>query len=223
MASNDSESESEKEAPKHLPLNEEELAVLEFYLEQWDSASSEEKNKTGGIEMVSMQVYRKWLQNHGEKKDTRAPINLGRKKKELLKQIEDETGVKPREKEIMKYYSKYLAEMVNSLTETEVEEASEMAMQWNKMGVPLEFKLTQPNRKVGRFSDTWPTYFWSGSYKEVEDDPVVKKGGKDNTSMLEIGINGVPVLPDHETMDLDTRKAVVQAFLNWHHRACNQL
>lgn len=45
MASNDSESESEKEAPKHLTLNEEELAVLEFYLEQWDSASSEEKNK----------------------------------------------------------------------------------------------------------------------------------------------------------------------------------
>lgn len=78
------------------------------------------------------------------------------RKKELLKQIEDETGVKPREKEIMKYYSKYLAEMVNSLTETEVEEASEMAMQWNKMGVPLKFKLTQPNRKVGRFSDTWP-------------------------------------------------------------------
>lgn len=57
----------------------------------------------------------------------------------------------------------------------------------------------------------------------MEDDPVVKKGGKDSTSMLEIGINGVPVLPDHETMDLDTRKAVVQAFLNWHHRACNQL
>ncbi|KAG2047806.1 hypothetical protein BDR06DRAFT_1013542 [Suillus hirtellus] len=223
---------------------------------------------------MSMQVYRKWLQNHRDKKDAKALINLGRKwtywtvvgtfrKKELLKQIEDETGVKPGEKEMMKHYSKYLAEMVNSLTKTEVEEATKMAMQWNKIAVPPEVQADtakQKSREILRyvvgemfkkagmrmfmlsawkseegksmisshdFNDElgngesfektcdwmdilpeWKLYMSKQFDKEVDDEPVVKKGRKDNTYTLEMGINGVPVLLDHESMDLDTRKAV---------------
>ena len=46
---------------------------------------------------------------------------------------------------------------------------------------------------------------------------MVKKGRKDNTYKLDIGGNGFPVLPDHAELDLDTRKAIVRAFLNWHY------
>ncbi|KAG1720699.1 hypothetical protein EDB19DRAFT_1835836 [Suillus lakei] len=53
--------------------------------------------------------------------------------------------------------------------------------------------------------------------KKVEDDAVVKKGSKDNAYVLEIGANGLPVLPDHTNMDSDKRKAVVWAFLNWYY------
>ncbi|KAG2345165.1 hypothetical protein BDR05DRAFT_998761 [Suillus weaverae] len=85
--------------------------------------------------------------NHGEKRDAKPPIHMGWKwmywsvveslrKKELLKKIEDETGVKPREQGMMNHYSKYLMEMVESLTEEEVKEATETAMWWNKQGVP---------------------------------------------------------------------------------------
>ncbi|KAG1837173.1 hypothetical protein DFJ58DRAFT_734525 [Suillus subalutaceus] len=85
-------------------------------------------------------VYRKWLQNHGGKRKGKPPINLGQKwtywsvveslrKRELLKTI------------------KYLMEMVNSLTEKEVEEATEMAAEWNKQGVPLELQTDIARRK----------------------------------------------------------------------------
>ncbi|KAG2048897.1 hypothetical protein BDR06DRAFT_1012549 [Suillus hirtellus] len=282
MANNDSDSESEQEAPKHLPLNQEELAILESYLEQWDSASSKEKNKVwknvtteaqlkapkmaADILMSQKTVYRKWLQNHGDKKDAKALINLGRKwtyrtvvgtlrKKELLKQIEDETRVKPREKEMMKHYSKYLAEMWNKIAVPPKVQADIakwksreilryvvgemfkkagmrmfMLLAWKSEEGKLMISSHDFNNELGNgesFEKTcdwmdilpeWKLYMSKQFDKEVDDKPVVKKGRKDNTYMLEMGIDGVPVLPDHESMDLDTQKAVVQAFLNWHYR-----
>jgi hypothetical protein len=94
----------------------------------------------GGLLTESdVQVYHKWLQNHGETKNSKPPITIGRRwtfrsvveslrKKELLKKIEDETGVKAGEHGMMNHYSKYLTEMVESLTEKEIEEATEMAV-----------------------------------------------------------------------------------------------
>ncbi|KAG0707290.1 hypothetical protein DFH29DRAFT_995093 [Suillus ampliporus] len=57
------------------------------------------------------------------------------RKKELLQKIEDETNMKPSETKMMNHYTQYLAKMVNSLTEKEVEEATNMAVKWNKQGV----------------------------------------------------------------------------------------
>ncbi|KAG1738082.1 uncharacterized protein EDB91DRAFT_1249378 [Suillus paluster] len=283
MAGNNSE--ADEEAPKQVPLNEGEVAVLESYLEQWDSTSGQERNvvwgdattetrlKAPGMDAKLLKsqktVYRKWLQNHrGKKKDAKPPINLGRKwtyravvgslrKKELLKKIEDETGVKPGEPEMMNHYAKYLAEMVNSLTEKEVEEATEMAEEWKSK----EFRPSEMFKKAGMwlfmlsawknedgkllvsshdyndefgngesFSKTgdwqvilpeWESYVSKQFDKEVEDDAVVRKGRKDNTYVLEIGCDGLPILPDHGKMDSDTRKAVVRAFLNWHYQDCS--
>ncbi|KAG0692272.1 hypothetical protein DFH29DRAFT_882731 [Suillus ampliporus] len=173
MAGNNSE--ADEETPKQLPLSEGEVAVLESYLEQWDSMSGQERNvvwedattearlKAPAMDAKLLRsrktVYRKWLQNHGgKKKDAKAPINLGRKwtyrsvveslrKKELLKKIEDETGVKPGKTEMMNHYTRYLAKMVNSLTEKEVEEVTEMAAEWNKQGVPPEVQANMAKRK----------------------------------------------------------------------------
>ncbi|KAG2744256.1 hypothetical protein P692DRAFT_20744172 [Suillus brevipes Sb2] len=36
-----------------------------------------------------------------------------------------------------------------------------------------------------------------------------------------MGDDGFPILPDHAKMDLDTRKAVMRAFLNWHYQDCS--
>ncbi|KAG1868330.1 hypothetical protein DFJ58DRAFT_723591 [Suillus subalutaceus] len=165
MTGNDSQ--SDEEAPKHLPLNEEEVAVLEGYLEQWKSTSGVERNvvwedatKEARVKAPTMkaELLRKWLQNHGEKKQVKPPINLGRKwtyrsvveslrKRELLKKIKAETGAKPGEPEMMNHYAKYLMDMVNSLTEKETEEATEMAAEWNKQGVPPELQADMARRK----------------------------------------------------------------------------
>ncbi|KAG1839924.1 hypothetical protein F4604DRAFT_1940463 [Suillus subluteus] len=172
MTGNDSQ--SDEEALKHLPLNEEEVAVLEGHLKQWKSTSGAERNvvwedatKEARVKAPAMKpellrswknVYRKWLQNHGGKKEGNPPINLGQKwtywsvveslrKRELLKKIEAKTGVKPGEPEMMTHYDKYLMEMVNSLTEKEVEEATEMAAEWNKQGVPPELQADMARQK----------------------------------------------------------------------------
>jgi hypothetical protein len=39
----------QKEPPKQLPLNEEEVVVLEAYLEQWNSTSGKERNVVWGM------------------------------------------------------------------------------------------------------------------------------------------------------------------------------
>ncbi|KAG1778651.1 hypothetical protein EV702DRAFT_1196164 [Suillus placidus] len=291
--------ESDDEAPKQPPLNAEELAVLENYLEQWTSTSGQERNVVWGdvtkearpqapdmsakLLRSRKDVYRKWLQNHGGKKDLKPPIKLGWKwtyrtvveslrKRELLKKIEDETGAKPGEPKMMHHHAKYLMEMENSLTEKEVEEAAQMAAKWNQQGVPTEVQADVVRRKSedilrymaqemfkkagmrlfmmsvwkneeGKlmvsshdyndelrngesFMKTcdWQTILpeWEGyvtkQFKtEFADEPVVKKGRKDNTYTLEIGADGLPVLPDHAEMDSNTRKAIVRAFLNWHY------
>ncbi|KAG1842959.1 hypothetical protein F4604DRAFT_1938405 [Suillus subluteus] len=93
MTGNDSQ--SDEEAPKHLPLNEEEVTVLEGYLEQWKSTSGAEGNvvwedatreawvKAPAMKPESLRsqknVYIKWLQNYGGKKKVKPPIDLGQK------------------------------------------------------------------------------------------------------------------------------------------------
>jgi hypothetical protein len=53
----------------------------------------------------------------------------------------------------------------------------------------------------------------------LDGDGVVtrKKGRQDKTYVLEVGENGYPVLPACDAMDLDTKKAVIRAFLTWHY------
>jgi hypothetical protein len=54
----------------------------------------------------------------------------------------------------------------------------------------------------------------------VDENPVArKKGRQDNTYTLDVGDDGYPVVPAYGSMDLDTKKAVVRAFLTWHYSA----
>ncbi|KAG0692325.1 hypothetical protein DFH29DRAFT_1008868 [Suillus ampliporus] len=169
MAGNNSE--ADEETPKQLSLSEGEVAVLESYLEQWDSMSGQERNvvwedattearlKASAMDVKLLRSTENGCRTTERRRRTpKLPINLGRKwtywsvveslrKKELLKKIEDETGVKPSETEMKNHYTCYLAKMVNSLTEKEVEEATEMAAEWNKQGVPPEVQADMAKRK----------------------------------------------------------------------------
>ncbi|KAG2742514.1 hypothetical protein P692DRAFT_20879206 [Suillus brevipes Sb2] len=283
-----SNSDTDKEPPKQLPLNEEEVVVLEAYLEQWNSTSGKERNVVWGdvtkearlkappmdapLLKARKKVYHKWLQNHGETKNSKPPITIEGA-------VEEDRGrdwVKAGEHGMMNHYSKYLTEIVESLTEKEIEEGTEMAVQWNKQGVPPEVQANIARRKsdnillyvakemfkragmrlfmlsawknekgklmvsshnyndeIGKgesFSQTsdwqtilpkWEAYARRQFDADDADDPVVKRGGKDNTYTLDMGDDGFPILPDHAEMDSDTWKAVVRAFLNWHYQDCS--
>ncbi|KAG2109992.1 uncharacterized protein F5147DRAFT_652162 [Suillus discolor] len=67
----------------------------------------------------------------------------------------------------------------------------------------------------------WDTYATSVFEGDVDENPVArKKGRQDNTYTLDIRDDGSPVIPEYVSMDLDTKKAVVRAFLTWHYRTC---
>ncbi|KAG1836716.1 hypothetical protein C8R48DRAFT_782882 [Suillus tomentosus] len=68
----------------------------------------------------------------------------------------------------------------------------------------------------------WDSYAESAFDGNLDGDGVVtrKKGRQDKTYVLEVGDNGYPVLPACDAMDLDTKKAVIRAFLTWHYRKC---
>lgn len=57
------------------------------------------------------------------------------RKEKLLKKIEDDIGVKPREYRMMNHYFKYLIEMVDAFIEKEIKQATKMTIEWNKQSV----------------------------------------------------------------------------------------
>ncbi|KAG2056551.1 hypothetical protein BDR06DRAFT_1005853 [Suillus hirtellus] len=300
----DHNSASDSESNKQPPANEEEVAVLQSYLEQWCSAStSERKNILKAATMEARMkapimsivlfkarkvTYETWLRNHAKaKKPGKPPIKMGQKwtersiidtlrKKELLKKIEDETGAKPRTKEMMNHYTVHLNRLMASLSPEDLQEAKQTADEWNSQGVPDDVKVEIVRKKgndmIRHFSSEmwnragmrvfvlsawkdgeskvqvarhdynqefggaesfmksynwkviepeWDAYATSVFEGDVDENPVAqKKGRQDNTYTLDIGDDGYPVIPEYVSMDLDTKKAVIRAFLTWHYRTC---
>ncbi|KAG1787883.1 uncharacterized protein HD556DRAFT_1448389 [Suillus plorans] len=146
----DHNSASDSESNKQPPANEEDVAVLQSYLEQWRSAAaSERKNilKAATMEaqtkapVMSIVLFKacKAFHNHAKvKKLGKPPIKMGQKwtersvvdtlrKKELLKKIEDKTGAKHRTKEMMNHYTVHLNRLMASLSPEDLEQAKETA------------------------------------------------------------------------------------------------
>ncbi|KAG2341718.1 hypothetical protein BDR05DRAFT_1001557 [Suillus weaverae] len=163
------DSASELDSNKQPPVIEDEAAVLQSYLEQWSLAdAAEQRNvlRTAAAEArmkaplmsvllykAQKETYEKWFHNHCKKKTLgKPPIKMGQKwtegsiidklqKKELLTKIKNDTGTKPGSKEMMYHYTTQLNQLMASLLQEELEEAKEMAKEWNAKGVPAEIKV----------------------------------------------------------------------------------
>ncbi|KAG1864531.1 hypothetical protein C8R48DRAFT_773048 [Suillus tomentosus] len=66
----------------------------------------------------------------------------------------------------------------------------------------------------------WDAYAASVFGRCGRESGCSEKGRQDNTYTLDVGDDGYPVVPAYGSMDLDTKKAVVRAFLTWHYRKC---
>ncbi|KAG1825410.1 hypothetical protein EV424DRAFT_1345754, partial [Suillus variegatus] len=192
----DHNSASDSESNKQPPANEEEVAVLQSYLEQWRSAAtSERKNilkaatmeartKAPVMSIVLFKArkatYETWFRNHAKvKKPGKPPIKMGQKwtersvidtlrKKELLKKIEDETGAKPGTKEMMNHYTVHLNRLMASLSPEDLEQAKETADEWNSQGVPDDVKVEIARKKGDDMIQT----FFIGNVEPRGDESV---------------------------------------------------
>ncbi|KAG1895092.1 uncharacterized protein F5891DRAFT_984542 [Suillus fuscotomentosus] len=175
----DQHSASDSESNKQPPANEEEVTVLQSYLEQWLSANPlerknilraatmEARTKAPVMSIVLSKArkatYDTWFCNNAKaKKPGKPPIKMGQKwtersvidtlrKKELLKKIEDETGAKPGTKEMMNHYTVHLNQLMASLSPEDLEEAQETANDWNTRGVPDDVKDGESKVQVAGF------------------------------------------------------------------------
>ncbi|KAG1823309.1 hypothetical protein EV424DRAFT_1346333 [Suillus variegatus] len=151
----DHDSGSESESNKQPALNEDEVTILQSYIEQWESAEVSDRNKilkAAATEAqtkapIARQSTETWFRNQGMKRKlAKPPIKMGQRwtersvidtlrKKELLKTIQDETGAKPGTKEMINHYTKQLNLLIASLSPDELKEARETADIWNHQGV----------------------------------------------------------------------------------------
>ncbi|KAG2092288.1 uncharacterized protein F5147DRAFT_779682 [Suillus discolor] len=185
----DHDSGSESESNKQPALNEDEVAILQSYIEQWDLAEVLDRNKVlkaaatkartkapvMGIRLLKdhKAVYETWFQNQGMKRKlAKPPIKMGQRwtersvidtsrKKELLKTIQDETGAKPGTKEMINHYTKQLNLLIASLPPEELKEAKETADIWNRQGVPDDVKSDIARKKSNDMIHHFATEMWN--------------------------------------------------------------
>ncbi|KAG1900019.1 uncharacterized protein F5891DRAFT_1189100 [Suillus fuscotomentosus] len=185
----DHNSASDSESNKQPPANEEEVAVLQSYLEQWRFAStSERKNilkaatmeartKAPVMSIVLFKAHKAVHMRHGSKtmpkrrNQGNPQSRWGRngpreasdtlQKKELLKKIKDETGAKPRTKEMMNHYTVHLNRLMASLSPEDLQEAKEMADEWNSQGVPDDVKIEIARKKGDDMIQHFSSEMWN--------------------------------------------------------------
>ncbi|KAG1888941.1 uncharacterized protein F5891DRAFT_1199082 [Suillus fuscotomentosus] len=193
----DHNSASDSESNKQPPANEEEVAVLQSYLEQWRSAApSERKNILRAATMEAQTkalvmsiilskarkaTYETWFRNHAKAKKQGKPlIKMGQKwtersvidtlrKKELLKKIEDETGAKPGTKEMMNHY-------------TTLKKPKRQPTEWNSEGIPDDVKVEIARKK----GDNMIRHFASEMWNRARIRVFVLSAWKDGESKVQV-------------------------------------
>ncbi|KAG2085885.1 uncharacterized protein F5147DRAFT_659364 [Suillus discolor] len=275
----DHDSASESDSSKQPPLNQEEVAILKSYIEQWDAAEPLERKMVSKAAATKARTKAPVMSIRllKDQKVTERSVMDTLWKKELLEKIQDETGAKPGMKEMINHYTKQLNQLIASLSLDELQEAKETAELWNHQGIPDDVKADIARKKGNDMIHHFATEMWNhagmrvfvvsawkneegkihiaghdynneygsadsfmkthkwdtilpewDSYAEsafdgnLDGDGVVtrKKGRQDKTYVLEVGDDGYPVLPPCDAMDLETKKAVIRAFLTWHYRKC---
>ncbi|KAG2047685.1 hypothetical protein BDR06DRAFT_1013628 [Suillus hirtellus] len=200
----DHNSASDSESNKQPPANEEEVAALQSYLEQWHSASTLEcKNilKAATIEaqtkapVMSIVLFKAHMVPQPcQSEETReTPDQDGAEwtkrsiidtlwKKELLKKIEDETGAKPGTKEMMNHYTVHLNQLMASLSPEDLQEAKQTADEWNSQGVLDDVKVEITRKKGDNMIQHFSSEMWNHAGMRV----FVLSAWKDGESKVQV-------------------------------------
>ncbi|KAF9230858.1 hypothetical protein BU15DRAFT_83097 [Melanogaster broomeanus] len=120
---------------------------------------------------IRKQAYKNWLYNHGRRKASKRLVKYGKtytardvikvqKKEEIQNLIEVERGAKPGEREMIASYQWGVNQVMNGLTEEEVQEAERQAEEWRKAKPPPEVQARTALQKGERYVREFAEEMW---------------------------------------------------------------
>ncbi|KAG1722602.1 uncharacterized protein EDB91DRAFT_1088083 [Suillus paluster] len=196
-------------------------------------------------------IYHTWLYNHTKVKQRRDKIKYGKKwtarmvvshkkRDQVLQRIKDETGLKPGDPQMFKYYQGTVKKVVDKMPADKMEIAMETAEKWSNDFPPPEIQASVATKKgptyIKHFAkEMWrqcgmrvfmfggdsftKTKDWSDilpvwqEYAEEQFNVGFRKKTKKLAFELEVDGDSVPVLPDTTGDRLEQKKAIVRSFL----------
>ncbi|KAG2089742.1 uncharacterized protein F5147DRAFT_780535 [Suillus discolor] len=211
----DHDSASESDSRKQPPLNEEEVAILKSYLEQWDSAEPSERKKVSKAAATEARM-----------KASVMSIRLLKDRKVVGVPDDVKADIAREKSDDMIHH--FATEMWNCAgmrvfiisawkNEGKIHVAGH---NYNNEYGGADFFMKTHNWDI--ILPEWDSYAESAFNGNLDGNAVItrKKDRQDKTYILQVGDDGYPVLPACDSVDLDTKKAVIWAFLTWHYRKC---
>ncbi|KAG2094378.1 uncharacterized protein F5147DRAFT_657146 [Suillus discolor] len=173
--------------PQSQKLTDKEILELKNYLPEWTAAKRSEKRAifTAIARAARLfapkldqkqwkkrkQVYKTWLFNNKKKKERKDMIKYGRKwtprmvvyqqkREEVLKRIEDESGVKPGDPGMFKHYQAAVKRVMAELDDDELEKAKETAEEWSNNCPPPEIQAQVARKKGPAYMEHFSNEMW---------------------------------------------------------------
>ncbi|KAG1848348.1 hypothetical protein C8R48DRAFT_677283 [Suillus tomentosus] len=180
--------------PQSQKLVDKEILELKNYLPEWTAAKRSEKRVIfTAIARVARlfapkldqkqwkkrkQVYKTWLFNNKKKKERKDMIKYGRKwtprmvvyqqkHEEVLKRIEDESGVKPGDPGMFKHYQAAVKRVMAELDDDELEKAKETAKEWSNNCPPPEIQAQVARKKGPAYMEHFSNEMWRQCWMRV--------------------------------------------------------
>ncbi|KAG1747003.1 hypothetical protein EDD22DRAFT_917970 [Suillus occidentalis] len=173
--------------PQSQKLTDKEISELKNYLPEWTAAKRSERR--GIFTAVARaarlfapkvdqkqwrkrkQMYKTWLFNNKTKKERKDMIKYGRKwtprmvvyqqkREEVLKRIEDESGVKPGDPGMFKHYQAAVKRVMAELDDDELEKAKETAEEWSNNCPPPEIQAQVARKKGPAYMEHFSKEMW---------------------------------------------------------------
>ena len=118
-----------------------------------------------------IQIYRTWLYNHTKLKQRRDKIKYGKKwtarmvvshdkRDEVLQRIADETGLKPGDPQMFKYYQGTVNKVVDEMPANEMEIAKETAEKWSNDFPPPEIQASVATKRGPKYIEHFAEEMW---------------------------------------------------------------
>ncbi|KAG2340554.1 hypothetical protein BDR05DRAFT_950290 [Suillus weaverae] len=116
-------------------------------------------------------MYKMWLFNNKKKKERKDMIKYGRKWTprmvvyqqkcgEVLKRIEDESGVKPGDPGMFKHYQAAVKRVMAELDDDELEKVKETVEEWSNNCPPPEIQAQVTRKKGPAYMEHFPNKMW---------------------------------------------------------------